>query len=889
MVTAYRRIPQLIKRSGKILDLLSLRAIQDECLYYQPIHQKEQYCAVVAVAPVNFALLSPQEQEVVLEGFRYFVQRLLIHDIVSIHIRSSRYDLAEYQEILKDANRDAPEELQALAREHEAFVLTLAAERAILKRGFYVRLTAHLTAHQIPRRRSGKIERFDHAKNTLQIKCGGILEDLGRAGLSGSRLEDHELAAYLAGCVHSHAADSHPIQVANLLATGSPLRPIRLSDVLDGKAYYPTLIKDEEDTDKQPAIKGSVISKEQGQRELQFPQQRRFSWPWSWGKRKRKSAVPQSHVSLAELLEPEMISQTPHYIDIYKSNIHEYMRTRAIIGYPAFVIAGWLDRIIQINEPYIDILLCIENLDPTDYSTRLSRRLTGLKATLALDERHGRTENPRIKEAHDDTEILRQKIVQQIEKVHVVALDISMRATTLPELRARDERLVSLLRSLDLESQELTCEHLAAWMTLCEPWHDVIKRRKILDTSSLVTAFPFSANHVSTEPGALYGVTPSGDLVIVNPASFSLTNGHMVTLATSGAGKSYTEKLQVSRLLLMGYSAILIDPENEYTALTNKHGGTLVRLATGHFQLNPFDLPLTESDPDRNVLEEKMQSLLTLFDLLLAERGQNLTQREKAFLTKCLWWTYASKGITTARATHDRACPNMEEFYETIEKEKCGPDTFDLASRLARYVGSFPTTSTMALADRLICFNIRDLDEALKPVGLYLVTDFVWTMVRREKHPCPRLLVIDEAWTLLQFEEGGRFLSGLSRRARKYNLHLRTITQNAEDFLNSEHGRSILANAAMKLLMRQSGEVINLIEKTFRLSQQERQFLLTCAKGEGLFFIENSHVPLRMVSSAREHAWATSNPQELLVQEQERNDLDDETTFRMPQKDIKKE
>jgi type IV secretory pathway VirB4 component len=353
--------------------------------------------------------------------------------------------------------------------------------------------------------------------------------------------------------------------------------------------------------------------------------------------------------------------------------------------------------------------------------------------------------------------------------------------------------------------------------------------------------------------------------VIIDPTSSELENGHEIVFARSGAGKSYYRKIDLMRSLLTGFEAIVIDPDREeYYPVCQQFGGSYIRLSPGNLAINPFDLEQVQSE--RNPLEEKLRSLLVLFDLLLADKMPGmLSQREKGLLNRLMTHIYADQGITADPATHGKEPPNMQMLYTLLVES--GED-FGLAERLLRYLPSFPARTEVDVTNKLTVFSTQNLPEELQPVGLYLVTEYVWSQARKDRVPPPRMLLIDEAWVLMAFPEGGRFLAGISRRARKYNLHLRLVTQNVEDFLASENGRTLLLNASQKFLMKQDSTTIDAVVKAFRLSSEERKFLLGAGKGEGLYFSRSSHVPLQVVASALEDELATTDLKALLRQEQ---------------------
>ena len=842
------------KKAGNILDLMFIREIKEDCLISK---KKEgvEYRAVLKINPVNFSLMSDTEREATLESFRVLLQRLEIGVPLSIHIRVLPYDISPYLQKLKLAAQETTSDASlSTVKDHEQFIRSLSSRRAILQREFYIRLVAPAIKSK------DKRQAFEQAKDQLHLLCEDVLGDIQRCGLSGRRLNDIELAQYYSSCVHLKHSLDYPLQEASVRAIDKPIASYKhfkqlheeietLPSTFDGPAVrFEPLDFDE-------------IFRESEQQVVSPPQ------PEVVHKRKKGYKEVTPYTTLVDLIQPAHIVQNEHFIKVHHDST-EFFRGRSIEGYPAVVIGGWLDRLIQIEEPYTDLLFNLKTLDPKGYTNNLTRQITGYRTTQELERRNGKTENPYIEAALEEVELLRTKLVRQIERVHAVSLYICVRGSSIEELKARDEKMTSLLRSLDLTSAELSLEHLEGWQSILPDASDLLKRRKILDTSSAVTAFPFASTSLSTEPGFLLGIMPNGSPVIVDPASPTLDNGHEIVFARSGAGKSYDEKLRLGRASMLGFEIVIIDPEDEYIPLCRAHNGINIRLSSGALQLNPFDLPLADTS-ERDILKEQFQSLLVLFDLLLAEKtAGTLSQKEKAFLQKCLTKVYEQKGITSDYRTHKNDPPSMHDFYHVIVSGECGEDAYEFGDRLAFHLDAFSKTS-VDLSDPFVVFNIRDLSDTLKPVGLFLITDHIWKKVRSEKHPRRRILAIDEAWILLEFPEGGRFLASLARRARKYNLCLRVVTQNVEDFLGSEAGRTILANAAMKFLMKQDASTIDAVSQAFKLSDGERSFLLSCNRGEGLFFCGLSHVPLQVIASESEHKLATTNQEELLKREKE--------------------
>jgi hypothetical protein len=581
----------------------------------------------------------------------------------------------------------------------------------------------------------------------------------------------------------------------------------------------------------------------------------------------------------------------------------EYARVLAVVGYPRHVYPGWLDRLIDLDEP-LDLVLHLDPRDSAAMVRRLSRRLVELHSSRLLDQRRGRLSDAEREVAYGDVERLRDRLQRGDERVFGVALYVLVRAPTHQALEERTERVETALDHLLLVARSATFEQDLAFASCLPQGRDLLRRARLLDTSSAATAFPFTSSSLSMADGVLCGVVPhNGSLVILDPFAPELENANKVVFAKSGAGKSYACKVEALRSLLAGTDVTVIDPEDEYQRLCAAVGGQSVWLAPGSRQhLNPFDLPLStprnagldgdddagktpgtaqkdeanaEEDGDASetgdVLADKVQSLHALLDLMLADRGPagsaTLSQREKGLLDRALYETYRRAGISADPHTHLRPAPLLRDLHDVLRNEACGRDETGLADRLHRYVdGSlarlFSAPTDVALDRRLVVFDVRDLDGELRPLGLFLIADFVWTRVRRDRHH-PRLLLIDEAWSLIQHAEGGRFLASLARRARKYYLGLVTITQDVEDFLGSEWGRTVLANSSVQLLMKQDSTTIEAVTQAFRLSGGERQYLLGCHKGDGLLFARGSHVAIRVEASPLEHELATTDPREL--------------------------
>jgi conjugal transfer ATP-binding protein TraC len=567
--------------------------------------------------------------------------------------------------------------------------------------------------------------------------------------------------------------------------------------------------------------------------------------------------------SVADLIAPAAVEVARDHLRLDS----QFVRTLVVTGYPRTVSPGWLAPLIDFEEP-IELSLHLYPLETTQMVSTLSHKLVQLHSSRLLAARGGRLPDPEREVAYEDAERLRDALQRGEEKIFSVGLYILLRAGSLAALDALTRKVELTLGGMLAHARTAILEQDTAFQSCLPQGQDQLLLYRNLDTSSVATMFPFSSSSLTMERGVLYGIAKHNHSpVIVDPFDESLENANMVVFATSGAGKSYFTKLMALRNLLLGVDFLIIDPEDEYCALCVAVDGQYVRLASSSSQhLNPFDLPPTEEDEDaRDPLAEQVAALLALLEIMLAEPGHGLTSHERALLDRALYETYAASGISDDVSTHYHPPPLMRNLH-TVLAGTPSEVASSLAARLQRYVegslaGLFSSPTDVALDRRLVVFNIQGLEPELRPLGIHLITSFVWNQVRRSRRP--RLLIIDEAWSLVQYPEGGSFLASMARRSRKYYLGLVTITQDVADFLGVDHGRTVLANAALKLLMKQDAAIIDPVVGAFRLSDEERQFLLAAGKGEGLFFARGSHVALKVEASPAEHRLATTAPREL--------------------------
>lgn len=776
------------------------------------------YKAVLQVSSINFNLMSEGEQEAILAGYRVLLNVLRAYG-VDIHIKISPYDLAAYEERVRAGESPATgREID----EHIDFVYNLASRRALIQRDFYLIVPADEVDMKSARRKTRE-ELYDQAQVQLKQRCDRLREELARMGLVARRLDKVELTNYYRACWHSSSARRHALSANQVNAAEHIVRPLR----------------------KRP-VSPLVRRIEEGKPEAQ------------------KDALP-GVIRMAEIAVPSSLQLERSHVVVSGYGIDEYVSGIAVVGLPAFVNDGFLARLVEIDEPNIDIYLSLRPLSTEHYKSKLRRQLVGYRGTQRFDQRRGRGANHDIRVAAEEVDELLDSLARQQEYVFSQRLHIVVRAANKIELHEREQRIFAMLTTLELVGASTTWEHHLALRGVLPEGNRVLANEKVLDTSSVVTAFPFTSEVLSTGTGLLTGVGLDGSLIILDPFSEQLDNANMTLFAKSGAGKSFDIKVAIYRAWLQGISCAVIDPETEYDRLCRKIHGEYVMLDDTALQINPFDLFAIPGERERNILEEKASEILPLFDVLLADSNEALLKSEKSLIHKTILRAYSLAGITPDPATHGRKPPCMRDMYELLNRDECGEDTTRLAERLERYVRLFPEQTAVSLESQSLFFSIRDLNTELRPVGVFLITSYVWTQMRRRRETAKKwLLFIDEAWALMEFEEGGRFLQNIARRARKYGLGVCTVTQNVEDFLSDPNGRAILSNSSINLLMRQAPETIDSVVSAFHLSESERKYLLSAGKGQALISARGSRVPLQVVASPLEYTFAVSDPAELL-------------------------
>lgn len=536
----------------------------------------------------------------------------------------------------------------------------------------------------------------------------------------------------------------------------------------------------------------------------------------------------------------------------------KFVRTLFISGYPYVASVGWLNMLINFNHN-IDISHHIEQINPLLALPKLNRKITELESTKRAMQKQGKVIGSEITDPLESAIELKDKIQRGQEKLFQVSIYMTITADSVSDLNKITTILETVMSTRLFYIKTATFQQLEGLQTALPRGENKLGQNRNLDSSSAALTFPFVSSELVQESGILYGINKSNNsLVIVD--RFSLNNANAIIFAQSGSGKSYTAKVEILRQLMQGTRVIVIDPEREYKQLTKSVKGTYIRLsATSKEKINPFDFSL-KSYNGKNNLAEHIQDLTEIVSLLVG----SLNSEERAVIDKALIATYKNFGFSMRmkKFTDKQKFPLLKDLYKTLKKMK----QKDLCDRLERFVsGSLSTVfdgqTNVNLDNRLVVFDIKDLDESLRQIMILATANFVHSQVKAD--PQKRILVIDEAWILLQHEESARFLAGLTRRARKHYLGVTLISQQANDFLNQEYGRAIASQSSLRILMRQDTTTIKKVAQEFNLSEYEQRYLLTCDKGEGLIIADQNHVALKVVASEKEHPLLTTDPREI--------------------------
>ncbi len=572
--------------------------------------------------------------------------------------------------------------------------------------------------------------------------------------------------------------------------------------------------------------------------------------------------------TLRDLIAPSSLEIHSAYFRIGT----KYGRTVYVYGYPRRLYTGWLSGLINIDQ-VLDISMFIYPVDTAVVLKNLRKKVTQLEADMAISAEKGKTRDPAKEAALQDAEELRDELQVGSERFFRYGLYVTIYGDSLEELSYMQHSIETFFGQMLVYSKTASSQQEQGLNSTVPQMSDQLQIRRNMNTGAVSTSFPFTSADLTQENGILYGVNMHNNGLVIFDR-YTLENANMVVFAKSGAGKSFTVKLEALRSMMMGADILIIDPENEYQRLSDAVGGSYIRLSlSSDTRINPFDLPkVIDNEEADDALRANLVTLHGLLRLMLGGASANsagigLSPSEEADLDQGLIDTYARVGITSDPLTHTSVPPTMGDLYDTLlHMGGTGPQ---LAQRLRKYTtgtfaGIFSQQSNIDINNNMVVFNIRDLEDELRPVAMYIVLSHIWNIVRTQQKK--RMLIVDEAWQLMKYDDSANFMFSLAKRARKYYLGLTTITQDVEDFMGSKMGRAIVSNSSMQLLLKQSSSAVDVLGDVFKLTEEERKRLANFPVGQGLFFAGQNHVHIQIIASDTENGLITTNPQATLQQ-----------------------
>jgi conjugal transfer ATP-binding protein TraC len=572
------------------------------------------------------------------------------------------------------------------------------------------------------------------------------------------------------------------------------------------------------------------------------------------------ATLKEGSVSLVDILAPSSIEVDFKHIRVGD----RFYSTFFVVDYPRQVSPNWLSILIDYKET-MNMSMFIYPVESSDVLTNLKRKIAEMEATIDSDAEQGLEPDPKINASLEDAVALREELARGLERFFQFGMYITLSAGSLEELNRKTKELTSLLAGNLLVVKPATLQMEDGFKTTMPMGSDRLFLTRNMDTTSLASTFPFTSYEISHPNGILYGAnTINNSLAIID--RFSFENANEVVFGKSGSGKSFLVKLEVLRQMMFDAEILIIDPEDEYRTMCEALGGEHISLTpNSKVKLNPF--ALLSEDMTEAQLGIKILSLHGLLKTMLGE----MTPTQEAILDRSIVLCYKQKGITPDPATYKNEPPILEDLYKTLLNME-EPEAKDLAYRLEKYIkggfaGLFNQQTNYDVTNQLTVFSIKELEDALRPIAMHVVLDFIWNKVRTKMKK--RILVVDEAWYLMKNPDSASFLQGIAKRARKYYLGLTTLTQDIEDFLSNDYGKSILSNSSIQILLKQNTSEVEVLGKALALSEGEKQFLVMAQVGEGLLFAGQNHITAQFVASQFEYDLITSKPADIMQREQE--------------------
>ncbi|MFA5355205.1 MAG: DUF87 domain-containing protein [Candidatus Paceibacterota bacterium] len=576
-------------------------------------------------------------------------------------------------------------------------------------------------------------------------------------------------------------------------------------------------------------------------------------------------------IDVTDLIAPSSIMVNPEFLNLGKRITKSFF----IFSYPRYLSTSWFSPVINLDTP-MDISFHIHPIETDEVLKQLRKRVTEVQAEIMAREEKGLIRDPALETAYQDMEGLRDRLQTAQERMFKFGLYLTVYGKEEKDLKDIEVTLRSILESRLIYIKPALYQQKEGFNSTSPYGLDQLMIHNSMDTSSLSSTFPFVSFDLSSNEGILYGINLHNNSLILFDR-FSLENANSIVFAKSGSGKSYAIKLEILRSLMLGVDIIILDPENEYRNLSDAIGGSFMDMSlSSDNHINPFDLPVPrEDEKPADVLRSNIINLVGLLRIMLG----GLTPEEDAIIDRALTETYAAKDITPESDPRkwNENIPLMSDF-EDILKGMEGADS--LVKRVRKFTkGTFSTffnqPTNISMDKPFVAFGIRDMEDELRPMAMFIIMRYIWNKVRSELKK--RILVVDEAWWIMQTEDGASFLFGICKRARKYWLGVTTITQDINDFMKSDYGKPIITNSSLQFLMKQSSATIEVVQKTFNLTEQEKLTLLQAEVGEGIFFAGQKHVVIKVVASYIEDQFITTSPEELVKIKEAKANLAKET------------
>lgn len=582
--------------------------------------------------------------------------------------------------------------------------------------------------------------------------------------------------------------------------------------------------------------------------------------------------LPQEIYEAATLELQDVIA--PSALQVEPKALHlgdKIARTFFVISYPRFLTDNWFAPIINLDKIF-DVSFFIHPIDTATILRQFQKKVAEVQSQINMRESRGLVRDPMLDTAYRDLESLRDNLQQAQEKMFDVGLYITMYAENEDELFKLENEIKSVLDAKLVYLKPALFQQEEGFKSVIPIGTDLLGVHQKLNSEPLSSIFPFVSFDLTSDKGILYGVNRHNSSLVIFDR-FSLENYNSITFAKSGSGKSYATKLELIRTLMFDTEVIVIDPEREYEYLAEAVGGRYfnISLSSDH-HINPFDLPIPREDETASdVLRSNTINLVGLFRIMLG----GLTPEEDAIIDRAITETYAIKDITANSDFSNIEPPLLSDFEMVLSGME---NTESVVQKLQKYTrgswsGFLNQPSNVDINKKFVVFSVRDMEDELKPVAMYIVTHYIWNAVRKNLRK--RLLVVDEAWWMMKSEDTASFLYSIAKRGRKYYLGLMTITQDVGDFLKSPYGLPIVTNSSIQLLLKQSPSSIDVLQKTFNLTDEEKYLLLESGVGEGIFFAGLKHVAIKIIASYTEDQIITSDPSQVLAIQKAKKDLEE--------------